>query len=54
MFLCEKTPGMKMERSLRKRRSNNRPKADPAQEEVLRPDTITEGMKSSQKGTYHD
>jgi hypothetical protein len=30
------------------------PKWDPAQEEVPGPDTITEAMKSSQKGTCHD
>jgi hypothetical protein len=29
-------------------------KWDPAQGEVLRPDTITEAMEYSQKGTYHD
>ena len=30
------------------------PKWDPAQEESPRPDTITEDMECSQKGTYHD
>ena len=30
------------------------PKWDPAQGEVPRPDTITEAMEHSQKGTYHD
>jgi hypothetical protein len=37
-----------MERSLRKRRSSNSPKTDPAQGEVPRPDTITEAMECSQ------
>jgi hypothetical protein len=30
------------------------PKWNPGQGEVLRPDTITEAMERSQKGTYHD
>ena len=30
------------------------PKWDPAQGEVPKPDTITEAMEHSQKGTYHD
>jgi hypothetical protein len=30
------------------------PKWDPAQREVPRSDTITEAMKCSQKGIYHD
>ena len=29
-------------------------KWDPAQEGALRPNTITEAMECSQKGTYHD
>jgi hypothetical protein len=45
---------MRMERSLRKRRSSDRPKWDPAQGEVPRPDTITEAMEHSPKGIYHD
>ena len=30
------------------------PKRNPALGEVPRPDTITEAMERSQKGTYHD
>jgi hypothetical protein len=30
------------------------PKWDPAEGEVPRPDTVTEAMECSQKGTYHD
>ena len=30
------------------------PKWNPAQGEAPRPDTITEAMECSQKGTYHD
>jgi hypothetical protein len=45
---------MEMERSLRKRRSSDRPKRDGAQGEAPRPDTITEAIECSQKGTCHD
>jgi hypothetical protein len=48
------TAGMEMQRSLRKRKFSEIPKWDPAQEEAPRPDTITEAMQHSQKGTYHD
>jgi hypothetical protein len=43
-----------MERFLRKRRSSDRPRVDPAQGEASRPDTITETIGSLQKGIYHD
>jgi hypothetical protein len=43
-----------MERNLRKRRDRDRPKWDPAEREAPRPDTITEAMEHSQKGTYYD
>jgi hypothetical protein len=50
LFLSERVTGMEMERSLRKRRSNDRP----TQRDVPRADTITEAMESSQNGTYND
>jgi hypothetical protein len=43
-----------MERSLRKQGPMISPEREPAQREVPRPDTITEAMECSQKGTYHD
>jgi hypothetical protein len=49
LFLSERIIGMEMERSLKKRRSSKRPKWDPGQGEIPRPDTITEALESSQK-----
>jgi hypothetical protein len=43
-----------MERSLKKRKSRDRPKWDLTQEEIPSPDTITKAMEHSQKGIYHD
>ena len=50
LFLSERTAGRKVEKSLRKRWSNDRPKWDPAQGEAPRPDIITEAIECSQKG----
>jgi hypothetical protein len=43
-----------MKRNLRKRRPSNRPNWHPAQGDTPRPDSITEAMQCSHKGTYHD
>jgi hypothetical protein len=51
LFLSERAARMETERSLRKRIPETGPKWIPAQEEVPRPDTITEAMERSQKGT---
>jgi hypothetical protein len=45
---------MEKERSLRKEVPATGPKSDQAQWDVPRPDTITEVMECSPKGTFHD
>jgi hypothetical protein len=47
LFLSERITGKEMERILRIRKCSDRSKV-----EVLRPDTITEAVECSQKGTY--
>jgi hypothetical protein len=46
LFLSERTEGMEIKKSLRKRRSSS--KGGP------RPDTIMDTIEHSQEGTYHD
>jgi len=46
--------GWKWRRSWRKESPATAPKWNPAQVEAPRPDTITEAMGHSQKGTCHD
>jgi hypothetical protein len=54
LFLSEIITGMEKERSHEKEGPETGLKWDPAQGEVPRPDTITETIEHSQKGTYHD
>jgi hypothetical protein len=54
LFPSERTAGTKIEMSLWKRRSSDRPKVESAQGEASRPVTTTEAMECSRKGPYHD
>ena len=51
MFLSKRIIGMEMERSLRKRRFSDRPKERSSSGEVPMPDTVTEAIQHSQKGS---
>ena len=53
-FLSGSITGMKMERSLRKRMSGNKPKVGYSSRVVPRPDTISEAMEHSQERNCHD
>jgi hypothetical protein len=47
LFLSERISGMEIDKSLRKRRSRDRPKGDTAQGETPSPAIITEAMEHS-------
>jgi hypothetical protein len=54
LFLSERPTGTKMEKSLRKRMSNDRPKLRFNSGEAPRPEGMTEAMVCLQTGGYHD
>jgi hypothetical protein len=54
LFLSERTAGTKMDKSLGKRRSSDRPKFQPSSEESPGSDMITDAMVLLQTGASHD
>jgi hypothetical protein len=50
LFLSEGTAGTKMEKSMRERRTSDRPKWDPAQVEAQGPDEVTDAVVCLQTG----
>jgi hypothetical protein len=54
LFCLKELQRQKMEKSLRKRRSSDRPKLSSSLGEAPRPNTVTDAMVCLQTGTYHD
>jgi hypothetical protein len=54
LFLFERTTGTKLEKSLRKKRSSDRPKLRSSSGEATKLDTIADAMVCLQTGAYHD